>query len=284
MATRRRRRPTGATKQEERDLYDEDADLEPEEDEDDVEEERPRRGRKSAPARSRRRDDDEEDDEPRGRRRASRRERDDDDDEDDRPDRSAVAKRGWSGQKALQQETSDFAPEFKLDDEPALVIFLEEEPVVSYNQHWIERQGKRSFTCIGKDCPLCKIGDKPRTYTVFNIAVLVDPEDGPLDEPVVMLLRAGSRLTDTLSGAHVGRSGPLHEGYWQLYKTGKKQKTQYHCIRVKERDVEEDWEIDPLTDDDWDALVDSAYPESEAVQIQSKSTLREIADEVVGDD
>lgn len=319
MATRKRR-TASSTRSKADDYRDDDEDFEDPED-DSFEEEAPRtrrrsraadpepeaaparRRRRSAepeeeerPARRRRRDAEPEEEERPARRSRSRSRTDDDGDkssrrrtsrrpepeEEERLSLDDVASAGWSGVKRRKEETSDFAPEFKTSKDQQLLIFLEEEPVAVYGQHWITREGKKSFTCHGKEngCPLCDVGDKARVITVFNVLRLVD-EDGNFD-PIVMILRASPRLTDKIKNQNEGRNGPIDEGYWAINTNGKPgTEVQYDLLPIKERDLSDDWDIDPLDDDELDEFYEKRYSRKDVVEIQSFSMLEELAEELL---
>jgi ethanolamine utilization microcompartment shell protein EutS len=41
--------------------------------------------------------------------------------------------------------------------------------------------------------------------------------------------------------------GPLNKNYWAISRSGVKQSTVYHVVAIKERDLAEDYGIDPAT-------------------------------------
>lgn len=268
------------------------------EDEDDEEDEPPRRSRRSrdeeddeedeAPRRSRRRsrddDDEEEDDEPP---RRSRRSRDAEDDEDDAEDDRGRGKKapklkplrsGWSGLKVTQAKATDFPAELKLTDEEQVVAFLEDEPFVTYVQHWIdERDGKKSFICLEENCPLCDIGSDTRAMAVFNLALITDG-----NEPEVMQLVTGPLLFKALESHAMSKHGPLSNGYYTVSKTGggQKGKVSYNIGHIKARDLDEDYKLEPLSDEEFEDLAKKLYTAKD-VQRQTRKELSAVADELV---
>lgn len=260
-------------------------------DDDDDEDEKPRgrsRRRKSSDdeddekasyrRRANSRDDDDDDDEPRGRRRKSR----DDDDDDEPREPKRKLKGGRNEAKRIGAETSDFAFELKVTDEEQVIAFLEDEPVVAWAEHWIERKGKKSWVCLksfGKDekCPLCNMGDKPKAKTAYNV-VLLDPKEDPCNA----LLICGPRLEGVVAKAYNSKAGGgqgcLTEGYYAISSNGKGGQTNYTMPPIKERDLDEDFQIAPLTDKEFTKLEKGMYDET-AVPTQSYKQLREIADE-----
>jgi hypothetical protein len=173
----------------------------------------------------------------------------DEEDEDNEPARTSSLQGGRKNAKRVMAAAkSGFADEFRFADEAALVKFPDAEPFVNYSQHWIERPGKRSFICLtgleAKGCPLCKAGDNPRPVAAYNIIVL--HEDGDvLDVPMVKALLCGPRLFNQIEAEHEGRYGPIDSNFWALSRSGKKGSYQTSVKPVKERDLEDDWQIDP---------------------------------------
>lgn len=285
-------------------------------DEDD-EDDRPARGRRSGrdrddededdrPARGRsRRSRDEEDDKPRSRRASSRRARDDDDD-DDRPrrsrrrddddrdrrprgrsdrgergsrggaTRSSVGK-GWHGYEGLPSG-GDWVKTWAIPKKPTLIKILDEEPFSTYAEHWLDEQkGKKSFVCLGEDCPLCDdLGDRPSGYALFNILDLTDP-----DHPKVEVWKTGKRVAGILRNyAEDKKTSPLNREdlYWSIFKSGEKGgNVQTNLNPVKARDLLEDWDCDPFTDEELDEFEEKLHTEEEIITVSPRKDLRAIA-------
>jgi hypothetical protein len=244
-------------------------------------EERPRRSR-----RSRDEDDDEEEEKPR----RSRRARDEDDDEEEEDDEEkprrpkGSVRKGWKGHQENKAKSSDFPEELKIEKDPTLVAFLEDEPFVSYRQHWVDNPPngirKKSWTCLEDDCPLCDLGDRPRTLTSFNVLHISTG-----GEPEVKILTLGNKAVGQLEGfASDPKTGPLSRLFWAISKSGKGSSTAYNFRPVKERDLDEDWDVDI---EDVEAAIETAddklYDES-AVQVPTKRDLKEIAQGLTEDD
>jgi hypothetical protein len=243
---------------------------------------RPARSEEPAAARRRRRDAEEEPAAPRRRRAAEeeepapRRRRAA---EEERP--AAVAGSGWDAFDKQRSESGDFAEEFKPDEEEVLIKFLDDAPIAVYRQHWIERTGKKSFTCLGDRCPLCEdLGDKPRGLAAFNVIDLSDPES-----PVVKVWVVGTIVAETLKNyAKKEKTSPLNRDdlYFSVSRSGKGAKSSTSVNPIKERDLAEDWDCEPLDEETLDALEGRAYEQDDVVQFHSRQQLQEIADEVLG--
>lgn len=192
-------------------------------------------------------------------------------------DRKSI-RRGWGAAEETKSADAPFAQRLKIVKEDQIIKFLEDDPYTSYRQHWIERQGQKSFTCISelheKGCPLCAAGDRPAARFAFNVALL--SADG---DPVVKSYEVGPRVIDQLKNLHQSeKTGPLPKHYFAVSRTGSGPTSQTNHQMVKERDLEEEYNISPLTDDQIKALKAKAY-NADIVSIPSYKTLQGIAKE-----
>jgi hypothetical protein len=202
-------------------------------------------------------------------------------DEDTDLDRAAarrVIKRGWGNVEQTKQADSPYAQRLKIDEKPVIVKFLEDEPYTSYRQHWVERQGQKSFTCLSdmhpKGCPLCAAGHRPSARFAFNVILL--SEDG---DATIKSYEVGPRVIDSLSNFHRDpRQGPLPKHYWAISRSGKGPTSQTNHQMVRDRDLEEEWDIKPLSEDQIERLKAQAYDDS-IVPIPSYKTLQGVAAE-----
>lgn len=245
---------------------------------------------RSARRRPRSRDED-EDDKPS---RRGRREYDEDEGEEDDDDEPRKAiKGGWGRASAVKANTSDFPNELKLkdyDEDGVLLAFLDRdgEPFSAYAQHWLQKEGKRSYVCpVGTfpddpdvECPICdNISGKDgqaRDYVAFNVVVM-DPSG-----PQLMVLNASGRLQGELVSAQKGKYGPLDVGYWNLKQSGKAPHTTYTMVPVKERDLDEDWGVSPLDDDDLDRLEKKMWTGDDFPYQSSYKELQRVVDDLLG--
>lgn len=171
------------------------------------------------------------------------------DDIDARPEQSASGDSnvlaGWDAADSLAAPTSEYPTEVKFEDGKHFVFkFLDEKgPFAIYKQHFLKQKtsGKRSYVCIGADCPLCtKLDDRPENKRAFTVVNLSHP-DGMQRQ----MLITGARLYQALHAAHYSPQGPLTKGYWAIVRLGKGPSTVYTVTPIKERDLEEDWSINP---------------------------------------
>lgn len=270
---------------------------------DNSEEDAPRRGRSrsSEPddeprgrGRSRGRDD-EGSEEPRGRSRRSDRDADDDrprrgrssDDRDARAPRergrSTTVGKGWGGYSQVKNlGSSDFVNTWKLPHESTLIKILDEEPFSTYAEHWIdERKGKKSFVCLGDDCPLCAIGDTPKGFALFNILDLAHP-----DTPKVEVWKVGKQVGEVLERySKDDKTSPINRDdlYFDVFLSGGTSKggnKRTNIATVKARDLVEDWDVEPFTEDELDEFYEKLKTEEDILYINSRKELQEIADEL----
>lgn len=189
---------------------------------------------------------------------------------------SRQIKRGWGAAEKVKNADSAFAQRLKISEDPIIIKFLEDEPYASFRQHWVERQGQKSFTCIAdldpKGCPLCDAGSRPATKFAFNV-VLLEPDT----DPIVKSYEIGNRVIDQLKNFHTDpRQGPLSKHYWAVSRTGKGTTSATNHQLVKERDLEDEWAgITPLSESDLRNLMRDAYS-PEIIQIPDRKTLQTI--------
>jgi hypothetical protein len=188
---------------------------------------------------------------------------------------SSSIQTGWgAAKKAVAKSTKSFATDFKFDEDVQLVKFISDEPIV-FMQHWVNRPGKKSFISIGEGDPLVEVGSIPSQKFAFTVLNLSD------EEPQVQLMIVGVRLCGQLEKlASDKKTAPLNrpDMYYAVSKTGTGTKTSYSVVPVKERDLAEEWDIDPVAASD---LIKSLKPLGpEALHTSTKAELAEIAREI----
>lgn len=194
---------------------------------------------------------------------------------------SRVIRRGWGAAESVKNADSPYAQRLRVMEEPIIIKFLEDEPYASYRQHWVERSGQKSFTCIAdidpKGCPLCDAGSRPSTRFAFNVVLLSSDS-----EPTIKSYEVGPRVIDQLKNFHNDpRQGPLSKHFWAVSRSGKGATSATNHQLVKERDLEE-WNIEPLTPEDIRSFKGKAYT-PEIIQIPARKDLQQIALEDLDD-
>lgn len=186
---------------------------------------------------------------------------------------------GWAAAAAYlkpKKEKSDYAQDMKITETPQLIRFLDDAPFYIYEQHWINRtEGKRSFVCLGDDCPLCTIaGDMPRAKFAFNVLVLT------AEEPTVQLLTATPTLAKILMAKNDDpKSGPLTKYFWAISRQGTSTTTQYVVDRVKAMDLAEEWELD--VEEIESAIASATRYDDSVVYISPREELLKLARQLV---
>lgn len=194
------------------------------------------------------------------------------------PKHGTTVQSGWGAASAAlkpKDKSGDYPTDFKFSDQAQLVRFLENEPFAVYEQHWIEREGKKSFVCEGDECPLCTIvGDKPRAKFAFNVLVVSE------EVPSVQILTAPPTFARQLESANSDpRRGPLSKYYWAISRQGMGPQTQYTLDRVRSTDLAEDWELDADTLDD--AALSAVLYDKSTVYVSPHDELLKVARSLV---
>lgn len=204
----------------------------------------------------------------------------DDEDEDEAPAKSPsrIVRSGWgSADRTAPTSGDDFAKRLKVTDEVQIIKFLEDEPYARFRQHWVERKGQMSFTCIadaGNSCPLCDAGSRASWRFNFNVVLLTSGE-----EPVLRSYEVGARVIDQLKNFNDHPAmGPLPKHYWTVSKSGKGATTSTNHQMVKKDDLN-DWGIEALSKDSLEHFSSTAYTD-EIIRTPSRKTLAEVALEV----
>lgn len=195
----------------------------------------------------------------------------------DRPKKGSGIRGGWSAGQQVMEASSPFAQNLKLDANTQIIKFLDDAPYASYSRHWVERKGgSRPYVClqsVGKECPLCDTGDRPQATSAFNVALVGD--DGGV---VLKTWDVGTRIFGMLKNfATSSRAGGLSAGYYAVSKVGQKQQSQTLIAPVRESLLEEDYGIEPPSDEDIKAI--GRYS-SDIINVPSHRELSELAAEI----
>jgi len=190
---------------------------------------------------------------------------------------------GWGTWRQRRAETSGFADDFKVEyKEKYLVMFLDDAPFAAFNEHWIEEMPKgkkKSYICIGKNCPLCDLlGEDPKAQALFNVLEFIETDDGR--EAVLKVWQGGSGVVQAIE-ENVEDPG-LEGNYFKVSKSksGRNGPTIYSVVPVKDRDVEEDWKMEPLSDDEYDEWQEKKFDKS-YVKMPTAKSLKDVAEEVL---
>lgn len=189
---------------------------------------------------------------------------------------------GWSADRQPAVAKGDRPVAFKVPDdkEEVLLAFLQDKPFASFFQHWVkvEQGARRPYTCLGKGCPLCAVGDRPKPQDWFNVIEMGD-------EPVLKLWYCSADPAKAIKArADKERTSPINKP--GLYWAASKQKAsngfnEYSIDPVKEDELS-DWGVAALTDEQLKTLTEKAYT-ADLVKIPTKADLEEVVDKYLQD-
>lgn len=169
---------------------------------------------------------------------------------------------GWDSYDKAKEEAdsnSRFPERFKPDEDPRLIKFLDPAPFTAFAQHW---HAKRSYPCPApeEECPICDLtGDRPQKQFGFNVLDLEDPDD-----PQVKVWWVGVRVAGQIKKfAEEKKTAPVDRSdlYWEVSRSGTGSETTYSLLPIKARDLEEDWEMEPVSAPDMEVFVSKKYDE-----------------------
>lgn len=188
---------------------------------------------------------------------------------------------GWSAGQQVMESSSPYAQNLKLDSNTQIIKFLDDAPYASYSRHWVERKGgSRPYVClqsVGKECPLCDIGDRPQATSAFNVVLVGD--DGGV---VLKTWDVGTRIFSTLKNfATSSRAGGLSAGYYAVSKVGQKQQSQTLVTPVRESLLEEDYGIEPPSNE---AIAAVGKYDADIINVPNHRELSELAAEISSGD
>lgn len=188
---------------------------------------------------------------------------------------------GWSQVDALKSADSQFAQRLKVSEEVQVIKFLGDEPFAAWHQHWVEREGQKSFICIreleDRGCPICETGNRPSQRIAFNVVLLT-----PNDKPVNRSFEVGPRVVDQLRNLNKApQTGPLSKHYWAVSRSGKGATTSYNLQVIRERDLADEWAIAPIDESSYSSLNDAKY-DSSIMKVPTYAELLSIASEDLG--
>ncbi len=182
---------------------------------------------------------------------------------------------GWSIDKRRDVSSGDRMPQFKVpeDGEEILLAFLQDKPFAPFYQHWVKAK-RRGYVCLGKGCPMCAVGDKPKPQDWFNVIEMGE-------EPVLKVWFCSADPAAKIKArADNKRTTPINrEGlYWAASKKkGANSINEYSLDPVKEDELS-DWGVSALTEAQKKEFLSKAYT-SDRVKISTKPELQEVVDE-----
>lgn len=193
------------------------------------------------------------------------------DDADD--DRGLAVAKGWSGYRRTKANApSQFTKLYKVPDEEGLIMFLEDGPYASFLMHWCEwmpRGSRLSYVCLQEDCPLDYVDSKPAARVRFNIL------DCGGDTPILTTFECGVSVTEALE--EYSEDEPLSGRYFAAAMRGPKNSRRTQIRPIKIRDLKEDWDFEPLSEEEIAKFDDRLWDDT-SLDVASREELQKVAD------
>lgn len=169
--------------------------------------------------------------------------------------------KGWGGYHKTASQLGDANVYLKVDEEKKIIIILDEAPFDFYNCHWVDQitEGSKSVTCWDSllddndeptmpPCPLCAAGDKPsKVSAFFNVISLENPAI-----PSLKVWEMGKQAADQLADySEDPKTSPINKDglYFEVSKVKSGKRIEFRVKSVKARDLEEDYGIQPLSEE-----------------------------------
>jgi hypothetical protein len=171
-----------------------------------------------------------------------------------------VSKGGFNTYKK-EVKTKDFGTFRVPADQVKVIAFLEEENFDLIYRHWVPGEnGNVPRNCIADSdddssgCPLCKLGDEAKPVALFNVVDLDEPAKAQMWEAGPEIMRRVEKLYAELQEIPEAKGGPLSLNSPGVYAAVSREKAksgrwEYTVKRVKARDLDEDFGLDPIDDD-----------------------------------
>lgn len=199
-----------------------------------------------------------------------------------RPAAESPVVSGWSSDRAPTVNRGDRPVAFKVpdDNEEVLLMFLQDKPFASFFQHWVKVEGgkRRPYTCLGKGCPLCDHGDRPKPQDWFNVIELGD-------EPALKVWYCSADPAKAIKArADTRRTSPINKPglYWAASKKMASNGFNEYSVDPIKADELSDWGATELTEAQLKEFNDKAYT-SEIVSVPTKAELQEVVDQYFQD-
>lgn len=194
---------------------------------------------------------------------------------------TALNRPGWGEEIDRSEFTASFRP--KADSEN-VIKFLDPLPYANVLIHWLDEkdvpQGRRSYPCVGEDCPLCALGDSPNAEHRFNIIVISETE------PVHWSYTPSKTIYNKIKAfAQSTRTKPLPRRYYLLQREGSTRiNTRYELSDYRrDEDVIDDYPGYYLPSPEEIAAIERFTEEDFEKEIVSFEELERVAREITGE-
>lgn len=212
-------------------------------------------------------------------------------------DTPRVPRSGWAQRTTSQRPEVVRAPYLDMRSTPHVIFVLDEYPAVQYRQHWVRRLNSLPLTCsrtrneegyLEGSCPLCSVGHYARDMYMLNVVSVwpSTPGDGGVPPRTeVLTFSFGNQIYDQLRQTTLDVDGnytkPINDPSRYFFLSRAANVTQIQP--VKARDLEEDYQVPPLSSEEIEALSSRLYGEN-TVWPASPEKLAEIAAQITPED
>lgn len=177
--------------------------------------------------------------------------------------RSKAVSSGWgSGGGSQEKRDTVKAPYLDISKGAKLIKFMDEIPPVRFERHWVPGQGYSNCPkSLGTEdtCPLCAADHRPGQAFLMNVIDLTDGPNNAGDFEVKTYTFGVEVRNQLLSFLEDERKFPAlndEKCYWEIRQVTdsatKRKSTK--ILPVKARDLPDDFDLEPLTFDELEAI------------------------------
>jgi hypothetical protein len=131
------------------------------------------------------------------------------------------------------------------------------------------RGSRLSYVCLQEDCPLDDVDSKPGARVRFNIL------DCGGDTPILVTFECGVGVTEALE--EYSQDEPLSGRYFAVAMRGPKNSRRTQIRPIKVRDLKEDWDFEPLSEEEIAKFDDRLWDDT-SLDVESRAELQKVAD------
>lgn len=182
----------------------------------------------------------------------------------------------------IKREGGSRYPRYSIEEGTVnnLIKFVQDGYFHWYNRHWVN---KVPYTCLGADCPLCGRGVRSQVIYLFNVIDMTNSGDSEHNEPTLKVWEASSDPFNAIKArAEDSKSSPVNREdlYFSVAKRKQDNGTNKFTVDpVKKRDLVDDYEVEPLSDEEFAKLTEELYDKS-VVYVAARDDLVKAASEL----
>lgn len=194
-----------------------------------------------------------------------------------RVSRSSSVGRGW-GSPASSSSTSEAKREtvrasyLAVGKEKQIIHFLDDQPAVRFTRHYVGNRYQNCPQSLGVlddtelKCPLCEKGHTPNPAYMINVINVSDSSETDARSWTTRTFTFGKEVHDQLlSFLEEDKYDPINQEkwYWHVYQVGGgNDRKSTKLMPLKARDIEDDYGIIPLSENELDECMGTLYDET----------------------